>query len=76
MAERKNMEIIILTIIACICLAIAAGIMAWNDEKDIALILIGLGSAMIVVPWDKIIELFHKLWPGHWMSEIDTRLYH
>ncbi len=49
------MEIIILKIIACICVTIVAGIMARNDEEDKALILMGLGLAMIFIPWDKVI---------------------
>ena len=58
MAERKNMEIIILKVIACVCVTIIAGIMAWRDEEDRAVTLMLLGLALIFIPWDKVIELF------------------
>ena len=52
------MEIIVLKIIACICVTIIAGIMAWRAEEDRAVTLMLLGLALIFIPWDKVIELF------------------
>ena len=49
MAERKNMEIIILKSIACICVAVIAGIMALRDEENKALGLMLLGLALIFI---------------------------
>lgn len=54
------MDIIILKIVACICLAIVAGIMAWRDEADAAVVLLLLGLVMICVPWDKVFEVMLK----------------
>lgn len=56
--RRKRIGIIVLKIIACVCVTIVAGIMARKYEEDRALILMGLGLALIFIPWDKIIELF------------------
>ena len=54
------METIILKIVACICLAVVAGIIAWRDEEDAAVALLLLGLVVIFVPWDKVIELMQK----------------
>ena len=54
------MEIIILKIVACVCVTIVAGIMAWRDDEDEAVALLVLGLAMIFIPWDKVIELLQK----------------
>ena len=48
------MENIILKIVACICVTIISAILARNAEEDKALILMGLGLAMIFIPWDKV----------------------
>ena len=52
------MEIIVLKIVACICVTIVAGIMAWRDEPGTAYGLLVLGLVVIFVPQDKVIELF------------------
>lgn len=51
------MEIIILKIVACVCVTIVAGILAWRNEEEAALVLMALGLAIIFIPWDKVIEL-------------------
>ena len=54
------MEIIVLKIVACVCVTIVAGIIAWRDDEDAALTLLLLGLLVIFIPWDKVIELFQK----------------
>ena len=56
------MEIIVLKIVACICVTIVAGIIAWRDEPGIAYGLLLLGLVVIFVPWDKLIELLLQMW--------------
>ncbi len=41
------MEIIILKIVACVCVAIVAGIMAWKDNADFAGIILIIGLFVI-----------------------------
>lgn len=55
------MEIIVLKIVACICVTIVAGIMAWQDEPGAAYGLLLLGLVVIFVPWDKVIELLLQM---------------
>lgn len=52
------MENVILKIVACICVTIVAGIMAWREEEEVAGVVFLFGLVVIFVPWDKVIELF------------------
>ena len=52
------MEIIILKIIACICVTVVSGIIAYKDNYDWACFLEILALAIIFLPWDKIREFF------------------
>ena len=51
------MEFIILKIIGVICVAIVAGIMAWQEETDMAFLTLLCGLIIIFIPWDKLIDL-------------------
>ncbi len=51
------MENVILKIVACICVTIVAGIMAWRYEEEAAVAIFLFGLVVIFVPWDKVIEL-------------------
>lgn len=51
------MEFIILKIIAVICVAIVAGIMAWQDKEEAAWGVLISGLIIIFIPWDKLIDL-------------------
>ncbi len=51
------MGIIVLKIVACVCVTTVAGILAWRNEEEAALVLMLLGLAIIFIPWDKVIEL-------------------
>ncbi len=50
------MEFIILKTIAVICVAIVAGIMAWQEETDAAVTTVTIGLLIILIPWDKLID--------------------
>ena len=52
------MEIIILKIIACICVTVLSGIIAYQGEYDRACFLEILALAIIFLPWDKMFEFF------------------
>lgn len=54
LARRKNMGLIILKIVACVCVTILAGIIVNNGEEEPAIWLMILGLALIFIPWDKI----------------------
>ncbi len=51
------MESIILKIVAVICVAIVAGIMAWKDKEGMACGTLLVGLAIIFISWDEVLKM-------------------